>query len=376
MFHQVHNPLLSRLTELAQQRPFYEYPKIAWLTSNYLDVEYLARLTQLAGIYGAKFVVLDDSYFDWLTIPDRISVENWLADLSQKMPLGILVSASAERKFLEDRIFHRWPQPLKIFVKNESKTLDAVSTDFGGGHLPFLQMDHLVPVSLETSLLRIDQPGFPGDSLATWGNVFGVSYHCLTGDVDSAKIESEYLQLCFGSDLHEAFASCRNAIGKSFRVLDSMWMMDKSRWPGNLAWLDAQASQSDKLCRPSRDILNQIGMEKIEGLESAHDALQNLDRMRNQIPPTAFLFLEHYFHQLRLVCTVLWRLTDVYFSLFAREQSSATVGSHEIIAKFKDFKWTVEEYASVLSSFDSRYPAAGAVSLMKLAGEINSRIGR
>ncbi len=401
--YHVHDPLLNRLRELVQQRPFYDRPKLAWITENYLDAESLDRLVRIAPAYGVRVLVFGDEFFKWGTIVENTAIGNWLAGTAEQvaereLKLGVLAAGRDEKEKLEKDFFSRWRVPVCVFSKEENPILDGIANRFGGGRLPYLAMDTLCgkfsgggmgnsycPCEEDTAtegrtrairiahatqpiLVQVDRPGVYGESLASWGNVFGISYHLMTGISEPEKIEEEYLKTCFGpigSELHKVFSFARLAIEKSFRVLGEMDLMENGCWPESLEWLDRQLNFNI-----TRDILSRIDLEKIEALEAAHDAWKLLDTLRPQIEPKAFLWLEHFFLQLKTVCQILRLLAETYFAHRGLVRGTANLPSHVMWSKFKDFAAAVREHQALLTAFSPQTPAAGADPLRTILNEL------
>jgi hypothetical protein len=400
LYYQVHNPLLNRLQELVQQRPFYAQSPLGWITGNYLDRAYLERLIRIAPVYGAGTLIFDEGYFEWAKIiNENPSVGNWLAEMAEwinnrGIKLGVLVSGPEEKKKLEKEIISRRQVPVEVYAQEGSFLLDGIATRFGGGRLPYLFINTLLEIlnghgmgksscpgeegtasgaptedkfraiSKQPILVRVDRPGAAGEDLGSWGNVFGISYSLPTGISDPKIIEEEYLKICFGSgwgEVKKAFDFARQAIEKSFLTLGSIDLMENGCWPRNLDWLDRQLGM--KSFNITREVLSQIDLEKIEGMEAAHDAWKTLESVRPQIEPKAFLWLEHFFQQLKTVCQILRLLAETYFAHRGLARATLKIPGHVLWSKYKDFAAAVREHQALLQDFDSKTPAAGAQPL-------------
>ncbi|MFA5865243.1 MAG: hypothetical protein WC975_11220 [Phycisphaerae bacterium] len=376
--YQVHDPLLSRLVELAQQRPFYDQPNLGWITGNYLDKDYLRHLMTIGPGYGVKYIVFDDfnnGYFDWgRDLLKNPSVGNWLAEsVCQIEECGLHAGILTEAKIP----LRGWLAPVAVFTRKENVILDGITTTAGRGQLPYLAIDTMIGQIEKKLLIRIDQPGSCGPSLPFWANIFGISFRLFTGISDPVAIENEYAQICFGNvgpEIREAYHFARLAIQKSFWVFDAISMMDNGRWPENLQWFDNQIGAHPSLSNPTQKILDKIDLEKIEALEFAHDAWRVLTKIRPQVQPEKFLWLEHYFLHLKIIALVLRTLADTYFSLRGLTRGSLKIPTHAMRSKFKVLTSLVREYPIVLSEFDARTLQAGAGPLATLLAQMGEKI--
>jgi hypothetical protein len=340
--YKVHTPLLSRLAELVQQRSIYDRPKLGWITRNYSDPAYLDRLLASAPTYGVTTLVFDGDGGDgWNEAADRVRAAG-----------------------LEFEVLAR--------EESAASVPDATAEDFGGGGLPYLMFDRLLQSCKALTeadqpiRVRIDQPGRGGETLATWGNVYAVSYHLLTGEDDSETILTDYAKRCFGSpadDLVRMFALARKAVEKSFFVFDRLPLMNGSRWPESLGWFDRQVERcvepDHPLYHPSARTIADVDFEKIEALEAAHDAWAILEEISPRLEVNGFLWLEHYFLHLKVICTALRLLGTGYFKLRARNVGTMKIPDHIIRAIYKDLYNEVYDHRAVLTEFDAHAEAEG-----------------
>jgi hypothetical protein len=349
--YHVHLPLLDRLKPLVQQRSFCDSPDLGWVTANWHDPAGLDHLLAVAKVYGVRRLILDigESKEPLDPIAEKIR--------SAGLRFGICTWTTKQGTF------ESFPSSADIDIYDEtSPILDAVGLSVGAGKLPYLFIDQLIRrvdenlADHQPVLLRIDRPNSPGESLATWGNVFGVSFHLLAGQSDPADVESIYQETCFGpGDAGKRiFDLSKVAVDKSFRTLKCFEMMDRSCWPMDLAWYDRQLDQAGDahpLYAPRPAQISEIDFEKIEALEAAHDAWQLLEKTGDQLSPRGFLWLEHHLLHLKTVCMVLRMLARGYFKLRGRQTGKMTLGSHVVRSIHKELYETMCNRRAILGEF-------------------------
>jgi len=299
--YKVHANLPSRLIELTRQDSFSTSTSICWATRNANNPQIRTKLYEISSAYGVKEIISAD-----------------------EMPL---------------------------------KNIDAVFSNFGNGRLPYLAFDKIL--SAGDGPILIDDAQVDGLTLGTWGNVFALSFTKLTGEKNPEKILAEYCRACFGEpadELAKIFTQARRAIEKSFFVLGSIPIMDRSYWPQNIDWLDAAVENSTPedhpLRKPNSKMISEVDFEKIEALEAAHDAWRTFESIAPSINVNGFLWLEHYLLHLKTICQALRLLAVGYFKLRAHRTGSAKIPNHIFRAIRKDLFDVVCDHRAILTQFE------------------------
>jgi hypothetical protein len=323
MGYKMHTALLSRLNKLIQQRSFYAEPCLTWVTRNYQDAAYLSRLKSIAPAYGVKEIVPDD--------------EN-------------------------------------LKTKAREDLIDAVGQFFGRGGLPYLAMDRMIAGQQE--YLLIDDVGKEGETLGTWGNVYAVSYSRLTGERKPETVLADYCRCCFGDaaePMARLFSLARKAIKKSFYVFGCVPIMDESRWPCDLEFLNRMvekyAPAGHPLREPGAKTIGEVDFEKIEALEAAHDAWTILEEVAERIDVKGYLWLEHYLHHLKVVCQAIRVMTVGYFKWRANAMGTMKIPDHVFRAIGKDLFEVVCDHKAILAEFE-KHPYEDLLAIARQFGAV------
>lgn len=372
--YDVHTPLLNRLKTLVQQRPFCDKPDLGWITANYLDPAYIDRLLLLAKPYGVQRLIFDDGisgsggYFHWARdLRENKAIHSWLNHIAEKihaagLRFGLWVSPQDHEILKCSQYLDTDQIPnVELYSETSNQVLDALGQSVGRGKLPYLQLDRLIHAcekqkNRQTILIKIDDPETPGETLAGWANVFGLSFHLLTGQNDSATVEQAYLQTCFGENesVKQIFKLTRSAVDKSFRVLNCFEMMDRSRWPNSLNEYDRQleiAGPNHPLYTPDAQTISKIDDEKIQALEDAHDACRLLEQTNRELNPRDWLWLEHHLLHLKTLCLVLRMIARGYFKLRGRQTGKISVADHVFRSVHKQLYETIGNKQAILGEF-------------------------
>jgi hypothetical protein len=320
--YKVHATLPSRLDELTRQSSFYQSPSLCWATRNMHNSKILERLRAIAPAYGVRDIISADEVSD--------------------------------------------------------QKIDAVFGNFGCGGLPYLAFDKII--TADDGPIFIDTVDMNGESLGTWGNVFALSYSRLTGEKNTGKILAEYIRCCFGGpadEISKIFTLARTAIEKSFYVLVCVPMMDKSHWPVDIAWLDEAVEKwtpvDHPLRRPTLKTISDVDFEKIEALESVHEAWRIFESISKGMDVNSFLWLEHYLLHLKTVCQALRILAVGYFRFRANQLGTVKIPGHIFRAMRKDLFDVICDHRAVISQFErdadlEGIPLAGILTALNVSG--------
>ncbi len=309
----MHTRLSARLEQLRRQYGVVSKP-LTWIVNRCLEPDYLTCLAGLAPLYGVHRIGLTDD-------PD---------ELSDRFDNVILMDTADVASF------------------------DAAKLRFGQGTLPYLSTDDLA----DSTYITVDTPETTCLHAPAWLNVAAVSMFAY----DSTLTLDDVIRTVFvdaADDVCNAFSEARQAVEKAFQVDGRVQLLENSHWPVDMGFYNRQLDvlgDGDELKHPTRKTLIKIDHEKIDAMQHAHLALSTLEQARERLGGSAFLHLEHYFQNLKIVCTVLRRLTNAVFCLRAGQNVTPAT----LIGKLKDLRAAVRVGRTTIAHMPSSNAGANA----------------
>ncbi len=159
-------------------------------------------------------------------------------------------------------------------------------------------------------------------------------------------------------DIRVIFENIKRGVTKCRYVFGVIDMLPDGNFPKDIVFVDEEFSKAEKRIKSIlkessvRQIIANVDMEKIEGLEFIYKALKRLESVRDKLSIEAFIWLEHHIQRLKILFIAVRQMTEIYLICRFTQEGILKYSQPTFRAKCNDLRVTIRNNRIVLDEFD------------------------